>query len=212
MKLKGAWGNAVKFIGVAALLCCVVLWTVSVGAGKRGLTGETVSVATGPQRATKPVAPPVGPKDKSAWADAYGRLPMSFEENRGQTAQEVRYVAHGGSYEFEWRFHLGAISAVVPELGRMEQRGEHLADVALFLRKRFRHAVNECERRIIGNEALRQFQRDEMRRLRAGGQHMQDFLALVFAFGLDAVSEHKLGTGLVHARIVAELHSFFGLV
>lgn len=93
MKLKGAWGLAAKFISVAALFCCVVLWTVYVGADKRGHTDDSGSRTAG--AASKPVAP----KDNSAWAEAYGHLPMSFEENQGQTAREVRYVAHGGRYE-----------------------------------------------------------------------------------------------------------------
>ena len=95
MKLKGAWGIAAKFISMAALFCCVVLWTVFVGAGKRGHTGDAGSRSAGAERAAIPVAP----KDNSKWAEAYGRLPMSFEENQGQTAREVRYVAHGGRYE-----------------------------------------------------------------------------------------------------------------
>jgi len=35
----------------------------------------------------------------SRWAEAYGKLPLSFEEKRGQTAQEVRFVSHGAGYE-----------------------------------------------------------------------------------------------------------------
>src|SRR5271165_6749858 len=30
---------------------------------------------------------------------AYGRLPLAFEANQGQTAPEVRYLAHGQSYQ-----------------------------------------------------------------------------------------------------------------
>ena len=94
MKLKGAWAMAAKFISVAAAFCCVMLWTVYVGVGKRGgHTGESGS------RTVDAASKPVAPKDKSAWAEAYGHLPMSFEENQGQTAREVRYVAHGGRYE-----------------------------------------------------------------------------------------------------------------
>jgi hypothetical protein len=95
MKLKGAWGIAAKFTGVAALICCVVLWTVIVSADNRDHIGNAGSVTAGPGRATKQITP----KDNSAWAEAYGHLPMSFEENQGQTAREVRYVAHGGRYE-----------------------------------------------------------------------------------------------------------------
>ena len=32
------------------------------------------------------------------WSEAYGKLPLSFEENLGQTAQEVRFVSHGTGY------------------------------------------------------------------------------------------------------------------
>jgi hypothetical protein len=32
-------------------------------------------------------------------AEVYGKLPLRFEENRGQTNSEVRYVSHGSGYE-----------------------------------------------------------------------------------------------------------------
>ena len=35
----------------------------------------------------------------SNWLEAYGKLPLCFEENVGQTAREVRYVSHGAGYE-----------------------------------------------------------------------------------------------------------------
>src|SRR6202521_3807353 len=38
-------------------------------------------------------------KENSRWAESYGKLPLSFEENQGQTAQQVRYVSHGDGYE-----------------------------------------------------------------------------------------------------------------
>ncbi|MGB2897672.1 MAG: choice-of-anchor D domain-containing protein, partial [Candidatus Acidiferrum sp.] len=40
-----------------------------------------------------------GRNQDSKWLEAYGKLPLSFEENVGQTAQEVRYVSHGAGYE-----------------------------------------------------------------------------------------------------------------
>jgi hypothetical protein len=95
MRLKGAWGIVAKLVSMAAVICCVVLGTVFVGAGKRGNTSNAGSLSAEAKRATKPIAV----KDKSAWVEAYGRLPMSFEENQGQTAREVRFVAHGGRYE-----------------------------------------------------------------------------------------------------------------
>src|ERR1700733_9702962 len=47
-----------------------------------------------------------------------------------------------------------------------------------------------------------------MRSLRARRQQVQNFLAFVLAFGLDAMSENELGTGLVHARLAAESEAF----
>jgi hypothetical protein len=38
-------------------------------------------------------------RESPRWAEAYGHLPLSFEENQGQTAREVRYVSHGSGYE-----------------------------------------------------------------------------------------------------------------
>jgi len=32
--------------------------------------------------------------------NAYGRLPMSFEENRGQTDPNVRFISRGSGYNY----------------------------------------------------------------------------------------------------------------
>src|ERR1700733_10284918 len=47
-----------------------------------------------------------------------------------------------------------------------------------------------------------------MRSLRARRQQVQNFLAFVLAFGLDAMSENELRTGLVHAWLIAESEAF----
>jgi hypothetical protein len=89
MKLRGAWGNVVKLAGVAVLLCCVLLLTYVKGSGKHVHSGKAGGTS----------AKPVDAAGNRRLAEAYGKLPMSFEENQGQTAREVRYVAHGGGYE-----------------------------------------------------------------------------------------------------------------
>jgi len=94
MKMRGAWGRLVEFTGVVTLLCCVLLVTVRVGTGKHGISWKS-SKSFAVAKQVKPLAA----QDNLRWAEAYGRLPMSFEENQGQTAREVRYVAHGGRYE-----------------------------------------------------------------------------------------------------------------
>ncbi|MGC2723419.1 MAG: hypothetical protein WA224_05600, partial [Candidatus Acidiferrales bacterium] len=36
---------------------------------------------------------------KQDLAKAYGKLPLAFEENQGQTSPEVRFLSRGGGYE-----------------------------------------------------------------------------------------------------------------
>ena len=36
---------------------------------------------------------------KPDWTNAYGKLPLSFEVNQGQTAPDVRFLAHGQGYQ-----------------------------------------------------------------------------------------------------------------
>jgi hypothetical protein len=50
------------------------------------------------------------PPTKSDLLQAYGRLPLSFEENVGQTAREVRFVSHGSGYELLLTGHEAVLS------------------------------------------------------------------------------------------------------
>ena len=95
MKTRDAWGSAAKSIGVATVVCCGVLLTMLGGVGKHIIAGKA-GVATAAARKL-PDAGAV--KQSSRWAEAYGKLPLSFEENQGQTAREVRYVSRGSGYE-----------------------------------------------------------------------------------------------------------------
>ena len=44
-------------------------------------------------------APPLSPKQKADLTRDYGKLPLAFEANRGQSAPEVHYLAHGQGYQ-----------------------------------------------------------------------------------------------------------------
>jgi hypothetical protein len=81
-----------KFMGLATLVCGVLFLAVLGSAGRRGLPGKAGTMAKGEARLSRA-------KQDSQWREAYGNLPLSFEENVGQTARDVRYVAHGGRYE-----------------------------------------------------------------------------------------------------------------
>jgi len=84
-----------KFVGVTGLVCGLLVVATFRSAGKRSpQTGAGRSVIAASQ-ASKVSAT----KDDPKWSAAYGKLPLSFEENQGQTAREVRYVSHGSGYE-----------------------------------------------------------------------------------------------------------------
>jgi hypothetical protein len=95
MKTRGSWVKIVKFAGLAGLVCGLLGVAAFRGAGKRSpQTGAGLSQAAASQ-ASRISAMKGDPK----WNEAYGKLPLSFEENQGQTAREVRYVSHGNGYE-----------------------------------------------------------------------------------------------------------------
>src|SRR5580698_3077025 len=56
-------------------------------------------VASNHTAASAPSAAPLSAAQKQNWKNAYGTLPLAFEANQGQTAPEVRYLAHGQSYQ-----------------------------------------------------------------------------------------------------------------
>jgi hypothetical protein len=95
MKTRGFGVKALKLAGVTVLISGLWLLGSFRGSGKSDRGGEAkVSSA-----AASGAANSARTKQDSKWAAAYGRLPLSFEENVGQTAKEVRYVSHGSGYE-----------------------------------------------------------------------------------------------------------------
>src|SRR6267378_481844 len=95
MKTRGFWGNFVKFVGVTGVVCGLLLLTPFRGAVKRmhppgaGLSAVPASTSSKVPRSNP----------DSVVVEAYGKLPLRFEENQGQTNSEVRYVSHGSGYE-----------------------------------------------------------------------------------------------------------------
>src|SRR5437870_1673809 len=91
MKKLDAWGSVPNFVGAAAVFFGVLFLLVLGGAQDAILATSGGS----PFAAAKAAAA----KETPRWREAYGKLPLSFEENQGQTAEEVRYLAHGTGYE-----------------------------------------------------------------------------------------------------------------
>ena len=94
MKKRGSWIAVGKFAGMTLVVSSLLLLGNFRGAGKRKHTaGENQLPVTGSAAANHRE-----PKNDAKWIEAYGKLPLSFEENLGQTAQEVRFVSHGSRY------------------------------------------------------------------------------------------------------------------
>jgi hypothetical protein len=80
----GMLGYRDRFVALAAGVC---------------LVGAGCSAGSGPSRqAAAPAAETVVAPDRDAAVDAYGKLPMRFEANRGQIAPEVDFLARGRGY------------------------------------------------------------------------------------------------------------------
>jgi hypothetical protein len=95
MKTWGSWAKAFASIGVIAFVGSLLMIVATQHAGKhsvqrRGIASPTVADKTGRSGQTN---------ENPKWLEAYGKLPLSFEENQGQTAREVRYVSHGSGFE-----------------------------------------------------------------------------------------------------------------
>ena len=95
MKTRGSWVRVAKLVGVAGLVCGLL-----VASAPRNLGGHAQKTKAGPSQAAANQESKIpAAKIEAKWREAYGKLPLSFEENQGQTAREVRYVSHGSGYE-----------------------------------------------------------------------------------------------------------------
>jgi len=94
MKIRGSISRVSFYAAVAFLACSFLL--VAAFRITRNSSGHNISTTSAAARTT---SSGVSATDKSGWLQAYGNLPLSFMENQGQTAQEVRYVSHGSQYD-----------------------------------------------------------------------------------------------------------------
>src|ERR1700685_2851151 len=83
-------------IMAGALLAALALF-LSVQMSHRAHSSQPV--ASNHIAASAPPAAAVSAVQKENLKNAYGNLPLAFEANQGQTASEVRYLAHGQGYE-----------------------------------------------------------------------------------------------------------------
>ncbi len=95
MKMRDSWVKIAKFVSVTGLVCGLL-----VAAAHRNTGGHAQKTDAGPSQVAANQESKISTtKNDAKWREAYGKLPLSFEENQGQTAREVRYVSHGSGYE-----------------------------------------------------------------------------------------------------------------
>jgi hypothetical protein len=95
MKTWGSWAKVFASIGVMAFVGSLLMIIATQQARKhsverRGTASPAVADKTARSGQTN---------ENPKWLEAYGKLPLSFEENQGQTAKEVRYVSHASGFE-----------------------------------------------------------------------------------------------------------------
>jgi hypothetical protein len=94
MKIRGS-AVAVTLSAVAVLACTFLLFATLRASrpSSHSASGNSAAAARLNSSSTASRA------DRSKFLEAYGKLPLSFVENQGQTAQEVRYTSHGSQYD-----------------------------------------------------------------------------------------------------------------
>jgi hypothetical protein len=116
MKMRASLAKVFMF-GTAALCVTATVFLFASHNGKfapRQTSGAKSILAA--NQAANPTSAKVDPK----WTEAYGKLPMGFEENKGQTNSDVRFLSHGQGYEL----FLTAQEAV------LEMRRSQVADLS----------------------------------------------------------------------------------
>ena len=87
----------VRIASIAGVALAIVALFVSLKIQHHAISSQSITsnhTAVSTQPATAPSA-----AQKENFARDYGKLPLAFEVNQGQTAPEVRYLAHGPSYQ-----------------------------------------------------------------------------------------------------------------
>lgn len=96
MRIRGGWGNKIAaLLGLFTLVVAIFLLSFPGGAEKHAFSALAIKAeAAAPREGNS-----LSPSTQAGWRGTYAKLPLSFEENLGQSAREVRYLSHGSGYE-----------------------------------------------------------------------------------------------------------------
>ena len=95
MKMRASLARVLTYGAAAFCLTATVLLIAS----HNGKFAARQSGAAKTLLAAKDTAKLASAKADPKWTEAYGKLPMGFEENLGQTNSEVRFLSHGQGYQ-----------------------------------------------------------------------------------------------------------------
>jgi hypothetical protein len=105
----------------ATLAVLALLW--SVKTLHRARLSDNATTHMGAPATT---APPLSPKQKADLTRDYGKLPLVFEANGGQTAPEVHYLAHGQGYQLFLTSQEAVLALRRPASGAKPAKGASL--------------------------------------------------------------------------------------
>jgi hypothetical protein len=95
VKMKASCAKPVGYITATVCIPTILLFV-----GFHEVAGKThATIAGEPSRPANVGARASLGKLDSNWIDSYGNLPLSFEENVGQTDSRVHFLSHGSGYE-----------------------------------------------------------------------------------------------------------------
>lgn len=129
MKTRGGCQRSTKIIGVTAVVCVLFLFLAvqdaQESAEKTSRTRSSVSLSNN--------SVSLGSDETQKLLTSYGKLPLTFEENVGQTAREVRYLSRGSGYELFLTSQEAVLA--VREPGRLRLSPRHRFQTLLALRQ-----------------------------------------------------------------------------
>jgi len=91
MNAWGSRGKVTSLVVLAVLASAVFIFPASKETAKR--------LSPAAQKKSHPAILNASSKTTTEWNSAYANLPLRFEENQGQTAEQVRFVSRGAGYQ-----------------------------------------------------------------------------------------------------------------
>ena len=94
MKTKPPAARIAAFVAIAMAIPTLLMF-----AEIHHVRKTSLAVAAVPAGVAAGLGAPNAAPLKRDWTNAYGELPLAFEPNQGQTAPDVRFLAHGQGYQ-----------------------------------------------------------------------------------------------------------------